>query len=294
MNIVLPAALVLAALSSPVPDAAPPDPVVAAARAAETDGMVVGVSVRHLESGRAASWRGAETFQMASVFKLPVAIAVLDAVEKGKLRLDQDVEIRESDRMEIGPIYDTWKPGMRVTVARMVDVMLVDSDNTAADVLITLLSGPSSVEKALVAKGVTGVNVSLDEKGLGAAMKKDLDAIEHGRQNGTSPDAMAALLVRLFRGELLSRASTDRILGSMRRCATSGKRFRAGLPKGTEVFDKTGTMRISSNDVGIVTLPDGTHFVLAVFARGGRDAAARERAIASVARAAWEALGTAR
>jgi beta-lactamase class A len=287
LNLLLP--LALFALASPAPDPAPADPVVAAARAAEADGMVVGMSYRHLESGRAASWRGTETFQMASVFKLPVAIAVLDAVEKGTLRLDREVEIRAADRMEVGPIYDEWKPGMRVTVASMVDVMLVDSDNTAADVLVAQLGGPSAVEKALVAKGVPGVRVSLDEKGLGAAMKKDLDAIERGNQNGTSPDAMAALLVRLFRGELLSKASTDRILDSMRRCATSGKRFRAGLPKGTEVFDKTGTMRISSNDVGIVTLPDGTHLVLAVFARGGKDAAAREKAIASIAKAAWEA-----
>ena len=275
---------VLAALASPAPD-----PVVTAARAAEKDGMVVGVSVLHLESGRAVSHRGGGRFQMASVFKLPVAIAVLDAAEKGKLRLDREVEILEKDRMEVGPIYDEWKPGMRVTVARMVDVMLVDSDNTAADVLVAQLGGPSAVEKALVAQGVSGVKVSLDEKGLGAAMKKDLEAIESGAQNGTSPDAMAGLLARLFRGELLSKASTDRILDSMRRCATSGRRFRAGLPKGTEVFDKTGTMRLSSNDVGIVTLPDGTHVVLAVFARGGRDAAARESAIASIAKAAWEA-----
>ena len=162
MNLLFP--LALFALSSPVPDPAPADPVVVAARAAEKDGLVVGVSVLHVESGRAVSHRGGETFQMASVFKVPVAIAVLDAVEKGKLRLDQEVEIRAADRMEIGPLYDEWKPGMRVTVARMVDVMLVDSDNTAADVLVALVGGPSSVEKALVARGVTGVKVSLDER----------------------------------------------------------------------------------------------------------------------------------
>jgi beta-lactamase class A len=283
LNVFLP--LILAALASP--DPAPTDRVAAAAHAAEKDGMVVGVSVLHLESGRRISHRGDERFQMASVFKVPVAIAVLDAVEKGKFRLDHEVEILEKDRMEVGPLYDEWKPGMRVTIARMVDVMLVDSDNTAADVLVAQLGGPPAVEKALVARGVPGVKVSLDEKGLGAAMKKDLDAIERGSQNGATPDAMVALLARLFKGELLSRPSTDRILDSMRRCATSGKRFRAGLPKGAEVFDKTGTMRLSSNDVGILTLPDGTHLVVAAFTRGGRDAAAREAAIASVARAAW-------
>jgi len=282
--------LVLLALASAAPDPAPAHPVVAAAHAAETGGLVAGVSVLHLESGRAASWRGTERFQMASVFKLPVAIAVLDAVEKGTLRLDREVEILEKDRMEVGPIYDEWKPGMRVTVARMVDVMLVDSDNTAADVLVAQLGGPSAVEKTLVSKGVSGIRISLDEKGLGAAMKKDLDAIERGAQNGATPDAMAGLLVRLFRGGLLSKPSTDRILDAMRRCATSARRFRAGLPKGAEVFDKTGTMRLSSNDVGILTLPDGSHAVLAVFTRGGAGAEARERAIASIAKAAWEAF----
>jgi beta-lactamase class A len=268
---------------------------VRAAREAEkTAKAVVGVSLLHLETGRRASLHGGERFQMASVFKLPVAIAVLGAVDKGSLRLDQDVEIREADRRKIGPLDDEWKPGMRVTVARMVDVMLVDSDNTAADKLIALLGGPPAVEKDLASRGVQGIRISLDENGMGEAMRKDLAAFEGGAQNGASPDAMAALLARLFRSELLPRARTEIILDAMRRCATGGKRLRAGLPEGTEVRDKTGTVRSCANDVGILTLPDGTHLVLAVFVRGGADAAAREEAIASVARAAWKAFAPGR
>lgn len=280
--------VVLAALAYSVPD---PAPIVAAAQAAEkAAGAVVGVCVLHVESGRSVSHRGGDRFQMASVFKVPVAIAVLDAVEKGALRLDQDVEIRESDRVDFGPLYDTWKPGMRVTVARMVDVMLVDSDNTAADKLIELLGGPAAVENALMAKGVPGIRISLDERGMGAAIRTDLAALERGEQNGATPDAMAALLTRLFKGELLPGPSTLRILDAMRRCATGGRRLRAGFPKGTEVRDKTGTLRSSTNDSGIVTLPDGTHLVVAVFTRGGTDPAKRDAAIASVAQAAWEAF----
>jgi len=288
LNVAFLSILALAALASSAPD--PAAAVAAAARAAETGGMVVGVSILHLETGRAAAHRGGETFQMASVFKLPVAIAVLQAVEKGKLRLDEEVEIREADRREVGPLWDEWKPGLRVTVARMLDVMLVDSDNTAADRLIALLGAPHDVEKALAAKGVSGVRISIDERGMGEAAKKDLAALEHGRENGARPDAMAGLLGRLFRGELLSKASTERVLDAMRRCATSGRRLRAGLPRGTEVLDKTGTLRSCANDVGIVTLPDGSHVVLAVFVRGGRDAAARDETIARIARAAWRAF----
>lgn len=290
MNVVLSLSLI-AALASSAPEAAP-DPargalVCAAQEAEKASGAVVGVSVLHLESGRTASYRGGERFQMASVFKVPVAVAVLDAVEKGKLRLDEDVEIRKSDRREIGPLYDEWKPGMRVTVARMVDVMLVDSDNTAADRLCGLLGGAPAVQRALEAKGVSGIRISLDEKGMAKAAKRDLAAFERGAENGASPDAMAAFLARLFRGEFLSRPSTDRILDAMRRCATGDRRLRAGVPKGTEVFDKTGTVGSCANDAGILTLPDRTHVVVAVFVRGGRDDAERGTAIAAVARAVW-------
>lgn len=290
MNLALPISLV-AALASPAPDPVPADPVVAAAHAAEREsGAVVGVSVLHLESGRRISHRGNERFQMASVFKVPVAIAALGAVEKGALRLDQEAEILKSDRMTVGPIDDHWTPGMRVTVERMVDVMLVNSDNSAADKLIHLLGGPGAVEKALTSKGVPGIRISLDEKGMGAAMKKDLAALESGAQNGATPDAMATLLGRLFGGELLSRPMTDRVLDAMRRCTTGDRRLRAGLPKGTEIADKTGTLGSCSNDAGILTLPDGTHLVVAVFTRGGTDAAKRANAIASLARATWEAF----
>ncbi len=181
---------------------------------------------------------------------------------------------------------------MRVMVGRMVDVMLVYSDNTAADRLCALLGGPRAVERNLVSRGVAGVRISLDEKSMGAAMKKDLAAFESGAQNGVSPDATAALLARLVRGELLSRASTDRILDAMRRCRTGNRRLRAGVPKGTDVLDKTGTVGSCSNDAGVLTLPDGTHLALAVFVRGGTQAAAREAAIASVARAVWQEFAT--
>lgn len=295
MNFALPIVLfALAAAPEPAADPAGASIVRAAVEAEKSAGAAIGVSVLHLESGRHIAHRGGDTFQMASVFKVPVAIAVLDAVEKGTLRLDQDVEIRQSDRREIGPIDDDWKPGMRATVEHMVDVMLVYSDNTAADKLIEMLGGPAAVERALTARGLTGIRVSLDEKGMGAAMKKDLAAFERGAQNGASPDAMARMLARLFRGELLPRLRTDFILDAMRRCATGGKRLRAGLPKGTEVRDKTGTVRSCSNDVGIVTLPDGKHLVVVVFVRGGAEAALRDAAIASVARAAWEAFAPAR
>ena len=241
MNVVLPLALAALALSSPVPD--PPDPASAAfaaavdAAAREAGGAVVGVAAVHVESGRRLSIRGDESFQMASVFKVPVAIAVLGAVEKGTLRLDEEVEIRRSDRRKVGPLYDEWKPGMRVTVGRMVDVMLVFSDNTAADKLCALLGGPRAVEKDLASRGVAGVRVSLDEKGMGAAMKRDLAAFESGAENGASPthsrrSLPASSAASCSRATRLTESST-RCGGARRATAGCGRASRRGRTSST-------------------------------------------------------------
>jgi beta-lactamase class A len=302
MPMILPilAAAALSVLAAGTPVAPPPPPPAARLEAlngalrtiAEENGGSVGVSVLHLETGASAGIDGSGRFQMASVFKLPVAIAVLRAVDAGTLGLDTLVEIRPEDRRKIGPLDDSWTPGMKVSVARMLDVMLVDSDNTAADKLIAMLGGPPAVQKSLEALGVRGISISLDENGMDAAIRKDLAAFEAGAVNGATPDAMATLLARLWRGELLPAAGTARILDAMRRCRTGDKRLRAGLPAGTEVFDKTGTVRSCANHVGVVTLPDRSHLVVAVFVRGGGDAAAREATIARVARTAWGAFAT--
>jgi beta-lactamase class A len=102
-----------------------------------------------------------------------------------------------------------------------------------------------------------------------------------------TPLAMVELLVRFQRGELLSAASTA-LLRELMTAARS--RLGAKLPGGTPVANKTGTGMGSFNDVGIVTLPDRRHLVLAVYVSGARgaDQESGEALVADVARAAYD------
>ena len=77
--------------------------------------------------------------------------------------------------------------------------------------------------------------------------------------------------MQVQRGERISPASRGFLLDAMRRSQTGGRRIRAGVPRGTEVADKTGTIGGTTNDVGLVTLPDGTHVALAVFVRNAHE-----------------------
>jgi beta-lactamase class A len=219
-------------------------------------------------------------------------------------------------------ILHAFKPGLAMTPAELLESMVTESDNTATDLLFRLVGGPAVVMGRLRELELSGIDVSRTELRIAAdvtgvkrlpaderisperlrqlqrrvtkAARKDAERrFGSDPRDTASPEAMGNLLVRLYRGELLGRPSTDRLLGLMRRCRTGDSRLRALLPAGTEVFDKTGTGGGSANDVGIVTLPNQRgHLMISVFIKESTASmAARERSIAEIGRAAYEYFG---
>ena len=98
--------------------------------------------------------------------------------------------------------------------------------------------------------------------------------MEDARDTAT-PDAMVALLERLATGKALSHDSTAVLLDNMENCRTGGHRMKYELPRGTRVAHKTGTLaRVTTNDVGIITLPwSGGALIVAIYLTGSPQAA---------------------
>jgi beta-lactamase class A len=104
------------------------------------------------------------------------------------------------------------------------------------------------------------------------------------------------LLARLFRGELLSKAGTARMIEMLKSTTTGPQRLKGLLPPGTVVAHKTGTTGVikklaaGTNDCGVIYLPDRTQLAISVYVKGStRDESTRERVIARIARAAYDA-----
>jgi beta-lactamase class A len=115
-------------------------------------------------------------------------------------------------------------------------------------------------------------------------------------RNYSTPRAATALLRALFDGHGVSPAARDLLLGDLAASTPGPNRIKGQLPPGTAVAHKTGTdatrngLTRATNDIGIVTLPGGRHLAVAVFVKDSTaDEAARERAIAAAARAAYDA-----
>lgn len=288
------------------------------ARLSTVSGGVVGVTAIHLETGRRVSVNGTDRFPMASTFKIPIAVQLLTRIDKGEVTLDQMIDIKQSDlHPGSGTIADLFnKGGLALSVRNLMELMLLISDNSATDVLLRTAGGAEAVTARMRGLGIDGINVSRSTARLiadwvgvanlppedqwtpavfqlafasvkpedqkAAAKKCDADP-----RDTSTPDGMAALLEKIYRKDLLKPESANLLLDIMRRCRTGEARLRGLLPQGTEIAHKTGTIGGSTNDVGIITLPDNAgHVAIAVFVKSSdNDTSARERGIAEIARA---------
>jgi beta-lactamase class A len=209
-------------------------------------------------------------------------------------------------------------------VLELLSSMLRISDNTASDALLRLAGGPAAVAGTLHNLGVDGINVNryeldfaADYFGVCCAHKETPFSLDHfedaierltpdvrrraaaayltDRRDVAQPRAMASLLARLVRGELLDAQHTSWVLAEMAEMHTRDTRLRAGFPEGTVASLRPGTsaetegIRAAHNDNAVVTLPGGHgHLVIAAFLKGtsGPDER-RDATLAQVGRVAY-------
>jgi beta-lactamase class A len=263
----------------------------------------IGVYAEAVESGRWVGSRENERFPMQSVVKVPISMAALALVDKGMLRLDQLVAVGVNDLTvdnQRSPIRDKWPKGTEMTVRDLIREAIVVSDGTAADVLQRISGGAAGVRLYLESIGVKGMHIEWSHKEFGSDWPRQYD-------NWATPEATAELLRKLWESsraseaegkaktQAISKPSAELLLGFMSASENPDDRILGGLPAGTAVAHKTGTggtrngVTSATNDVGIVTLPDGSHILIAVYvADSSADAAQRADVIAKIVRTVFD------
>jgi len=254
----------------------------------------VGVSAIMLETGETiASLNSRDHFPMQSVYKLPISMAVMKQIDEAKLSLDQRVRIARDDYVgpaAHSPIRDKNPNGAELTVNELVRYALVESDGTASDVLMKLAGGNTAVQSYVNSLPVNDLIVLNTEKELG-----DDQTAQY--RNFASPESAVALLRALFERRGLSESGRALILKYMTASTPGAKRLKGLLPAGTSVAHKTGTsgtddkgITAATNDIGIITLPNGKHLAIAVFVSdSSADEETREGVIAKIAKAIYDA-----
>ena len=259
----------------------------------------VGVAVKHIESGEGFSVNGGASFPLASVVKLPILTEVMAEIKDGRFGLSDEWSLLPSDQFYDGSLLSDLKaPGIRISVENCINMMMWLSDNTATDLLLTKV-GIEAVNARIRSFGIEGILVGRTIRELlldyyvgdsrkYSSMSKDEFARVYARMaveapgtlgkarsdfgrnqaDHATPQAINALLEKIFRKEILDPSSCDHILKVMAGCQTGAKRIRGLLPQDTVVAHKTGTIGGTINDCGIIALPGGAgHVALSVLSK---------------------------
>jgi beta-lactamase class A len=263
------------------------------------DGLV-GIAVKSIDDGWETGWKDRDLYPQQSVSKLWVSITALDAVDHGRVRLDQQVTLTPDDlTLFHEPIAeDIFKNGSVTTT--LGDLMLraiTTSDNTANDKLMRSVGGPEAVRAMIARKHLGAIRFANGERDMQsriAGLSWSQDYALNGKffqmrdalpmtvrtsafnryiadpYDGAAPFAIVNALALLKRGGLLSPESTAHLLDIMSHTHTGPNRLKGGLAPGWTLNHKTGTgqelggVQAGYNDVGILTAPDGKSYAVAV------------------------------
>ncbi|WP_420854519.1 class A beta-lactamase, subclass A2 [Solitalea lacus] len=251
----------------------------------------VGIAVLNLESGDSITFNGNYHFPMQSVYKFPLAMAVLHAVDKGVLNLSQKIYLTKRDLLP-----NTWSPlrdkypaaNVNVTIKELLHYTVSLSDNNGCDILFRLMGGPKKVEEYVHALGVKEIAIVATEEEMHQAWDVQYT-------NWSKPTAMLQLFKLFYNSKVLSDSSTKFLWDEMAKSPTGMQRLRGQLPDKTVVAHKTGTSGAKDgitgaiNDAGIIVLPNGQHLAIVVFISNSlANDKVQEEVIANIAKAVWD------
>ncbi len=252
---------------------------------------IVGVSIRNMETGDTLSYNGKARLVLHSVMKFPIALTVLHLVDTGKLQLNQIIHVKKKDWDKViwSPMRDKYPDGGDFPLSEFLDYMIAQSDNSACDILLRLIDGPKTVQAYMLQIGIRGIAIRTSEAEMAASWELQYT-------NWCKPVEMTELLNMFYNGKILAKPTTDTLYKIMLSTTTGPKRLKGLLPDGTVIAHKTGSSPTSAeglspatNDVGIMTLPNGKHIIISVFVcNSTNDEPTREGAIAKIGKAVYD------
>ncbi|NES74089.1 MAG: serine hydrolase, partial [Okeania sp. SIO2D1] len=189
----------------------------------------------------------------ASTIKVPILVAFFQAVDQGRIKLDDMLTMEESHIAEGSGDMQFRRPGTKYTALQTATKMIVISDNTATNMLIETLGGSEVLNQLFQSWGLknTTINDSLP----------DLSGT-----NTTTPKDLINLISQVNQGGLVSLKSRDRLFRIMERTKNDSLLPR-GIGRGTIIAHKTGNLKSVLADVGMIDLLNGKRYLLAVLVK---------------------------
>lgn len=250
----------------------------------------VGLSIKGIEDKDTLAINGNMRMPLMSVFKFHIALAVLDKVDQKKLALDQKIFIKKEDLLPNtwSPMRDDFPEGnMYFTLDKILRYTVSHSDNNGCDILLKLIGGTDYLQKYINRLGIKDFTVKVNEQ----QMQDWNDCY----LNTSTALATTKLLELFYNNQILTQDSTKYLYQIMIETSRGLTWLKGGIPQGTAIAHRTGIsdtnengLRIAMNDVGIITLPNGKHYIITVYLKDIMEKREdTERLISDISQSTW-------
>lgn len=231
--------------------------------------LKLGFALYDFQTGQEISINGDQWFPMQSVYKFPIAVALLSCVDNGECSLADTADITPEDLYpdHWSPIREQYPRGTKMPLAEVVRYMVSQSDNCATDIILKKIGGTDRVQQIIEGLGARGIYVKNTERELQSDWNLQFE-------NRTTPENMIAFLKLFNEDRLLSESSRMFLWDVM---STRNGRLDKSLPENVLLIHKTGYSGVGPdgtiaalNDVGIMVFPDNKRVAVATFITGSR------------------------
>ncbi|MBI1897451.1 MAG: serine hydrolase [Acidobacteria bacterium] len=233
----------------------------------------VSLYAKNLDTGAAAGIRESDPVRTASTIKLPIMLAVFDAVARGRAEWSERLTVTAAEKVSgSGILAREISDGVQLPLRDVVHLMIVLSDNTATNMILERFTA-DAVNAYLDKIGIRTTRALRKVRGDGAQLEpaagwSAAGKLAENRKYGlgvSTPRDMVALLEKLERGELVSREASREMIAILKRCQDD-----TGIPRrfgGLPVANKTGALDALRSDAGIV-YANGARIAMAITVDG--------------------------
>ena len=223
----------------------------------------IGIYVKNLRTGKIAMINADTVFPTASIVKVPILLGVADRMNKGELAYDSSLTYKDSLLYEGSDILGSFKSGEKIALKKILMLMLTTSDNTASLWLQSLAGTGTRINSILDSLGFKDTRVN------SRTPNREANRGQYG-WGQTTPREMGMLFEKIYRFEVFSKTSSERMLRLLGRNFWDEEEAISVFPATIEVFSKNGCVNASRSEAMIVNVP-GNPFVFCIFTKNNKD-----------------------
>lgn len=223
----------------------------------------IGIYVKNLRTGKTVSINADTIFPTASIVKVPILLGIMNKIQTGELKYDQEIIYKDSLLYEGSDILGSFKSGEKILLKKVMMLMLTTSDNTASLWLQSLAGNGIRINEILDSLGLVNTRVNSRTPG------REANRTQYG-WGQTSPFEMGSIFEKIYKNEIISPAACERMMRCLGRNYWDEDEAISQIPPTIEVFSKNGCVNASRSEVLLVNAPNNP-YIFCIFTKNNKD-----------------------